>query len=57
MGRLKKYISPYWGFILFTMFVKLVGALLELLIPYLMEIMLDERSLPEANRKFICTAH
>jgi len=41
--RLKKYISPYLGFIGLTMFIKLLGALLELLIPSLMEVMLDEK--------------
>lgn len=43
MLRLKKYILPYLGFISFTMLVKLLGALLELLIPSLMEIMLDDK--------------
>lgn len=43
MFRLKKYIGPYTLFILFTMAIKLLGALLELLIPYLMEIMLDQK--------------
>ena len=43
MIRLKKYISPYLGFIGLTMFIKLLGALLELLIPSLMEVMLDEK--------------
>ena len=41
--RLKKYILPYLGFISLTMVVKLFGALLELLIPWLMEIMLDKK--------------
>ena len=43
MVRLKKYILPYGLFILMTMFIKLLGALLELLIPSLMETMLDEK--------------
>ena len=43
MIRLKKYILPYFGFISFTMFVKLMGAVLELLIPSLMEVMLDKK--------------
>ena len=43
MFRLKKYIGPYTLFIIFTLFIKLLGALLELLIPYLMEIMLDSK--------------
>ena len=41
MGSLKKYIQPYWGFIALTVMIKLLGAALELLIPYLMEIMID----------------
>ena len=43
MLRLKKYILPYLGFISFTMLIKLLGAVLELLIPSLMEVMLDEK--------------
>ena len=43
MVRLKKYILPYGLFIFFTMLIKLLGAVLELLIPSLMEIMLDEK--------------
>ena len=43
MIRLKKYILPYFGFIGFTMLIKLLGAVLELLIPSLMEVMLDEK--------------
>jgi hypothetical protein len=41
--RLKQYIRPYFGFIAFTMLIKLLGAVLELLIPSLMEIMLDQK--------------
>ena len=41
MSELKGYIRPYWGFIALTMAIKLFGAAAELLIPYLMEIMLD----------------
>ena len=43
MIRLKKYILPYLGFISFTMLIKLLGAVLELLIPSLMEVMLDKK--------------
>ncbi len=43
MLQLKKYIAPYWGFILLTVFIKFIGAVLDLLIPYLMEIMLDDK--------------
>lgn len=42
MKRLGSYIRPYVGYILFTMLIKLIGALVELLIPYLMEIILDD---------------
>ncbi len=42
MKRLWKYIRPYTVFIVFTMFIKLTAALLELLIPKFMEIILDE---------------
>lgn len=41
MSDIKEYIRPYWGYILLTMFIKLAGAVMELLIPFLMEIMLD----------------
>ncbi len=41
MSGLKHYLRPFWGYIALTMFIKLAGALTELLIPYLMEIMLD----------------
>ena len=40
--RLKKYILPYGSFICLTVLIKLLGALLELLIPSLMEIILEE---------------
>ena len=43
MIRLKKYILPYGSFICLTVLIKLLGALLELLIPSLMEIILDEK--------------
>jgi len=43
MGKLGRYIRPYYGFILLTVFIKLLGAVLELLLPYLMEIMLDDK--------------
>ena len=41
MKELKKYLQPYWGFMALTMLIKLLGAGLELLIPYFMEIMID----------------
>ena len=43
MVQLKKYIQPYYGYILLAMLIKLGGAGMELLIPYLMEIMLDKQ--------------
>lgn len=42
MKRLMKYIGPYVGWIILAMFIKLLGAGLELMIPYLMEIILDD---------------
>ena len=42
MKHLMKYIGPYVGFIILTMYIKLLGAALELMIPYLMEIILDD---------------
>ncbi len=41
MVQLEKYIRPYWGYIALTLLIKLVGAGMELLIPYLMEQILD----------------
>ena len=41
--RLERYIHPYWGYIFLTVFIKLLGAAMELMIPYLMEIMLDDK--------------
>ena len=43
MKGLSSYIRPYWGFIAVTLFIKFLGAAVELFIPYLMEIMLDEK--------------
>ena len=43
MAKLERYLRPWWGFILFTTLIKLAGTLVELLIPYLMEIILDEK--------------
>lgn len=41
MLQLEKYIRPYWGYIALTILIKLAGAGTELLIPYLMEQILD----------------
>ena len=43
MKRLWRYIRPYSGFILLTLCIKLLGTVLELFLPFLMEIMLDEK--------------
>ena len=43
MAKLERYLRPWWGFILLTTLIKLAGTLVELLIPYLMEIILDEK--------------
>ena len=43
MRTLEKYIRPYWWFIIITMVIKLSGSVTELMIPYLMEIILDDK--------------
>jgi ATP-binding cassette subfamily B protein len=43
MGQLKKYLQPYWLFMIATVFIKFLGAVVELQIPDLMEVMLDEK--------------
>ena len=43
MARLKKYLQPYWGYMILTMLIKLAGAGMELMIPDLMETILDEK--------------
>ncbi len=43
MGRLQTYIRPYFGFMILTMVIKLLGAVTELMIPSLMETILDEK--------------
>lgn len=42
MGKLSGYIRPYGGYILLTMGIKLLAAVMELFVPYLMEIILDD---------------
>ena len=42
MEKLGKYIRPYVWYIMITMGIKLLGAVLELFIPYFMEIILDD---------------
>ena len=43
MGKLSSYIKPHVPFILLTMFIKFASTTMELLIPTLMEIMVDEK--------------
>lgn len=43
MGRLANYIRPYWGYIILTLLIKFFGTYMELMIPDLMEIILDEK--------------
>ena len=43
MKRLWGYIRPYTFFIICAVLIKLLAAVLELMLPYLMEIMLDEK--------------
>ena len=52
MGRLKKYLQPYWGFMILTMAIKLFGAYTELMIPDLMETILDEK-VPAGDQRSI----
>lgn len=42
MEKLGRYIKPYGWFIALTMGIKLLGAVMELLIPFFMEIILDD---------------
>ena len=43
MRRIKQYLQPYWVFMILTMVIKLAGAVTELMIPELMETMVDEK--------------
>lgn len=54
MFGLKKYLRPYYAYIALTMFIKCVGTGLELLIPYFMEIILDD-VVPTGNVRSIIT--
>ncbi len=42
MEKLGRYIKPYIWYMVLTMGIKLLGAVLELLIPYFMEVILDD---------------
>ena len=55
MAELQRYIQPYRGYIALTLLIKLWGALTELLIPYLMERMLDSK-VPAGDLRgiFVC---
>lgn len=52
MGGLKKYIRPFYGYMVFTMLIKLLGAVVELMIPYLLETTLDH-IVPTGRRDWI----
>ena len=52
MVQLKKYIRPYWAFIILTLLIKFLGTATELMIPSLMEVMLDEK-VPAGEAKAI----
>ena len=41
MGRLGKYIKPYWGYIILTVFIKTAASVMDLFIPFFMERILD----------------
>lgn len=43
MKDLAHYIRPFRGYILLTLFIKFLGSALELFIPWLMEVMLDDK--------------
>ena len=43
MGRLQKYIRPYFLYMILTMAIKLLGAYAELMIPGLMETIIDDK--------------
>ena len=43
MGRLRKYLRPYWGYIILTVLIKTVASVMDLFIPYLMEMILDDK--------------
>ena len=52
MGKLSRYIRPYGGYILLTMAIKLLAAVMELFVPYLMEIILDD-VVPAGGRRLV----
>ncbi len=52
MAQLKRYIRPYYGFIFLTFIIKMLGVVAELLIPALMETILDD-IVPAGNKNGI----
>ena len=52
MGQLKSYIRPFYGYMLLTVMIKLFGAVVELLIPYLLQTMIDD-VVPTGRRDWI----
>ena len=52
MAQLKRYLQPYWLFMVATVLIKFLGAVVELQIPDLMEVMLDEK-VPAGDEKSI----
>ena len=57
LSHLKHYLRPFWGYIGLTMLIKLAGAVMELLIPYLMEVMLDVKvPLGDLKGIYLCGA-
>ena len=52
MKKLERYIHPYWGYIFLTVAIKFIAAMAELMIPDLMEEMLD-RKVPAGDTKGI----
>ena len=51
MGRLKGYIHPYRFFIALTLAIKLGGAVAELFVPYFMEKILREGTMPHQQER------
>lgn len=52
MKRILQYIRPFYGYMAVTMLIKFLGTVMELLIPRLLEIMLDV-AVPAGKRNFI----
>ncbi len=52
MKRILQYIRPFYLYMAFTMLIKFIGTVMELLIPRLLEIMLDV-AVPQENRNSI----